>query len=264
MNDLQIYENPEFGKIRVTVDEDGQPLFVAADVCRALDVKNNRDALGRLDEDEKGVVSTDTPGGAQQMTAVTEAGLYVLVLGSRKPEARAFKRWVTHEVLPAIRKHGGYLTPEKLSETLLNPDVLIQLATNLKEEQERSKRMRDLAALYAWELSAAIPKVEYFDALVEKNLLCSIRETAKLLGMPEKTFTRWLMDKHFLYRSKGGKLLPYASCEPGLFAVKECGDPNSKWFGPMTFITPRGRETFRLLLQKGIERTLSISMPGQN
>lgn len=135
MGELKIFENPKFGKVRV-VERDGEPWFVAADVCRALDISNSRDAVGRLDEDEKGVVSTDTPGGKQEMSAVNEAGLYNLTLGSRKPEAKAFKRWVTHEVIPSIRKHGAYMTPETIEEAMLNPDFIIKLATNLKKERE--------------------------------------------------------------------------------------------------------------------------------
>lgn len=106
MNELQIFESAQFGQVR-TVQKDGEPWFVAADVCRALDVRNNRDALSRLDNDEKGVVLTDTLGGNQEMSIVNEPGLYSLVLGSRKPEAKAFKRWITHEVIPSIRRHGA-------------------------------------------------------------------------------------------------------------------------------------------------------------
>lgn len=103
----KIFKNPGFGQVR-TIVRDDEPWFVAADVCRALEVSNSRDAVARLDEDEKGVVLTDTPGGRQEMTIVNEPGLYSLVLGSRKPEAKAFKRWITHEVIPTIRKTGAY------------------------------------------------------------------------------------------------------------------------------------------------------------
>ena len=111
MNDLQVFENPDFGQVR-TVTKDGEPWFVAADVCRALEVGNSRQALSRLDDDEKGVISTDTPGGEQKMSIVNEPGLYSLVLGSRKPEAKNFKRWITHEVIPSIRKTGSYSIQE--------------------------------------------------------------------------------------------------------------------------------------------------------
>lgn len=101
---------------------EGEPWFVAADVCKALSIANNRDALSRVDEDEKGVASTDTPGGEQQVAIINEPGLYSLVLGSRKPEARAFKRWITHEVVPTIRRHGAYMTQDVLERAISDPD----------------------------------------------------------------------------------------------------------------------------------------------
>ena len=110
MNRIQVFENQDFGQLR-TVMVDGEPWFVAADVCRALELGNTAQALTRLDVDEKGVILNDTPGGKQEMSTVNEPGFYSLVLGSRKPEAKAFKRWVTHEVLPALRKTGRYTMP---------------------------------------------------------------------------------------------------------------------------------------------------------
>lgn len=114
-NELQVFNSSEFGNVRV-VQVGGEPWFVAADVCRALKISNSRDAVARLDDDEKGIGSTDTLGGKQGMQIINEPGLYTLVLGSRKPEAKAFKRWVTHEVLPAIRKTGSYKTPKQSSD----------------------------------------------------------------------------------------------------------------------------------------------------
>lgn len=113
MNEMQIFEREEFGQIRTTTI-DGEPWFVASDVCRALEI--DRTAARRLDDDEKGVRSIHTPGGPQDVTIVNEPGLYTLVLGSRKPEAKAFKRWITHEVLPSIRKTGAYATDSRLME----------------------------------------------------------------------------------------------------------------------------------------------------
>ena len=108
---VKTFQNERFGAVRV-VECNGEPWFVASDVCRALSIINSRDAIARLDDDEKGVVSTDTPGGMQNMTVTNEPGLYTLVLGSRKPEAKAFKRWITHEVIPSIRKTGSYSVPQ--------------------------------------------------------------------------------------------------------------------------------------------------------
>lgn len=125
MNEMQIFEREEFGQMRTTTI-DGEPWFVAADVCRALEIGNSRQAVARLDDDEKGVISTDTLGGKQEITIINEPGLYTLVLGSRKPEAKAFKRWITHEVLPSIRKTGAYATDARLLEAA-------QLLANCKQ-----------------------------------------------------------------------------------------------------------------------------------
>lgn len=120
---LKAFENNEFGTLRVIrKDEDGSFWFVAADVCRALDIGNSRQALTRLDEDEKGVISNDTPGGRQEMSTVNEPGLYSLVLSSRKPEAKAFKRWITHEVIPTIRKTGEYSAPMQKESRAVLPE----------------------------------------------------------------------------------------------------------------------------------------------
>ena len=130
---LQIFKNEEFGKIRV-IEIDNEPWFVAIDICNALDLSNPTVAVQRLDEDERAKFNL----GRQGVTnIVNEYGLYNLILASRKPEVKKFKRWVTHEVLPSIRKHGAYMTPEKIEEVLMNPDTIIQLATALKEEQQR-------------------------------------------------------------------------------------------------------------------------------
>ena len=131
MNEIRLFEHGEFGQLRI-VERDGEHWFVAKDVCSALGLGNNRQAVSRLDEDEKRVISSDTPGGKQELQAVNEPGLYSLVLSSRKPEAKAFKRWVTHEVLPAIRKDGGYMvardeTPEEtMARALLMADSTIR------------------------------------------------------------------------------------------------------------------------------------------
>lgn len=121
MNQLQIFENQDFGRLR-TVMVDGEPWFVAADVCRALEISNTSQAITRLDDDEKGVILNDTPGGKQEMSTVNEPGFYTLVFGSRKPEAKAFKRWVTHEVLPTLRKTGSYeiSTPTEIASVSKN------------------------------------------------------------------------------------------------------------------------------------------------
>lgn len=124
------------------VDVNGEPWFVAKDVCECLDIGNSRDAVAALDEDEKGVDSIDTPGGAQEMSIISEAGLYSLILRSRKPEAKAFKRWITHEVLPAIRKTGGYGQWNLPRVPKSFPDALRMIA-DIEEEKQLALEQRD-------------------------------------------------------------------------------------------------------------------------
>ena len=134
-NGIQVFENSDFGKVRV-VERNGEPWFVAADVCRALDVVNSRDAVARLDTDEKNtVVLTDGTPGNPQKTVVNEPGLYTLILGSRKPEAKAFKRWITHEVIPSIRKTGTYST--RKPDSYMIDDPIARAQRWIEEAQER-------------------------------------------------------------------------------------------------------------------------------
>ena len=149
---IQTFTNKDFGYVRV-VDVQVEPWFVAADVCKALEIEKTDRALSRLDDDEKGAHSVSTLGGKQKVAIVNEPGLYSLVLGSRKPEAKAFKRWISHEVIPSIRKHGAYMTPEKLREVILSPDVMIEVCMNLKAEQEKNKQLTAVNKALADEIS---------------------------------------------------------------------------------------------------------------
>nr|DAT79730.1 MAG TPA: repressor domain protein [Caudoviricetes sp.] len=218
MNELKTFQNPKFGTIRTTTIN-GEPWFVAVDVCKALEIQNNRDAISRLDDDEKNtVVLTDGNRGNPNMTIVNEPGLYALVLGSRKPEAKAFKRWITHEVIPTIRKHGAYMTPEKVEEILLNPDTIIKLATELKEERERT------AALNA-KIKADKPYTEFGAAIAANSDAILVRDFAKLLHndgikMGEKRLYKWLRENGFLMQTAPTK--PYQKyVDMGWFRVDE-------------------------------------------
>ena len=246
-SDMQIFKNETFGEIRTAVI-DGEPWFVAVDVCRALEIVNSRDALTRIDEDEKGVVLTDTPGGKQEVTTVNEPGLYSLVLGSRKPEAKVFKRWITHEVIPSIRKTGGYIAgQETMSDVELMARALI-VAQNVIEEKNRQ-----ISGLTEENLLMK-PKAEYFDDLVDRKLLTNFRDTAKEFHIGQKRFIAFLTDNGYAYRDAKGRILPHQKhVDAGLFELKECRSERSRWAGMQTLITPRGRETFRLLLNDNTE-----------
>lgn len=209
-------------------------------------------AVGRLDEDEGGRIEIAHPQSSDktiEVYIVNEPGLYALVLGSRKPEAKAFKRWITHEVLPSIRKHGAYMTPEKIEEALLNPDTIIQLATALKDEQSKNRALQAENSELTVQRQIMAPKAEYFDELVERNLLTNFRETAKQLQIGPKQFVNFLLEHKYVYRDKRGKLMPYAQhADNGLFEIKECYNDKTEWSGTQTLVTPKGRETFRLLM----------------
>ena len=248
-NHLMIFENPEFGAVR-SILIDGDPWFVAADVCKALEIEKTNRALSRLDDDEKGAHSVSTPGGRQRMSIISESGLYSLILGSRKPEARAFKRWVTHEVIPAIRKTGGYIAGEaEMTDDELLSRALLVMQEKLRQREVRLGKAEMENARLTVENQTMAPKADYFDALVDRNLLTNFRETAKQLGIREQHFIRYLIDHGYIYRDKRGKLMPTAKKNNGLFEVKECTNDKTNWSGTQTMITPKGRETFRLLTQ---------------
>lgn len=236
MNELQIFSNPAFGEIRVT-DQNGEPWFVAADVCRALDIGNPTQAIVRLDSDESTLISNE----GREMNIISEPGLYALVLGSRKPEAKAFKRWVTHEVIPSIRRTGGYIAGAES----MTPEELMAKALTVAQKTLADREAR--LSVLTVENQIMQPKAEYFDELVDRNLLTNFRETAKQLGVPPKKFVQFLLDKKYVYRDKRGKLMPYEDKNKGLFEIKEQFNEKTQWAGTQTLVTPKGRETFRLL-----------------
>lgn len=239
MNELKIFENPQFGEIRV-IEQGGEPWFVAADVCRALEHSNVSMALDRLDDDEKAKLNLGLSGGPTN--CVNEPGLYSLALGSRKPEAKAFKRWITHDVIPSIRRTGGYISgQEEMSAEELMARALTVAQKVLADREAR------LSALTV-QNQIMQPKADYFDELVERNTLTNFRETAKEIGAKPRAFVKFLLEKKYIYRNQRGKLMPYQPhLDGGLFEVKECYNDKTSWSGTQTLVTPKGRETFRLL-----------------
>ena len=177
MEEIQVF-NYSGNQVRTTVRNE-EPWFVAADVCKVLDIKNSRDAMERLDPDEKDVAITDTLGGGQKMTIVNEPGLYSLILTSRKPEAKVFKRWVTHEVIPSIRKNGGYMRgQEEMSDDDLLARALVVAQNVLKEREKR--------------LAALEPKAEYCTKVLNSGELLTVTTIAKDYGMSAVNFNKLL------------------------------------------------------------------------
>ena len=246
MSNIQIF-NYQSNEVR-TVEMGGEPWFVLKDVCNILGISKYRDTAARLDADERGSVEVDTLGGTQQVIAVNESGLYHVILRSDKPEAAPFRKWVTSEVLPSIRKNGGYIAgQEQLSPQELMAKALMVAQKTLADREARISELTAQNSQLNVEKQIMQPKAEYFDELVDRNLLTNFRETAKELGIKPKAFVAWLLDKKFLYRDQKGKLLPREDKNNGLFEVKEAKNDKTQWSGVQTLITPKGRETFRLL-----------------
>ena len=244
MNDLTIFKNDRFGEIRTTV-KDGELLFVAADICKALDI--DRTQTRRLDEDEKGVCSMHTPGGDQEIAAVTESGLYSLVLGSRKPEAREFKRWITHDVIPTIRKTGGYVSDEK---------TFVDTYLPFADDSTKALFGQTLSALKQAnaKIAADAPKVLFADAVSTAKTSILIGELAKLLkqngvDVGQNRLFDWLRSKGYLIRRRGSdyNMPTQRAMELGLFEIKETSIAHSDGHTTVNKtpkVTGRGQQYF--------------------
>lgn len=245
MNELQNIDGFN-AKIYGTAEN---PLFLAKDIASLLEHSDSNKLIRKVDDDEKVRNIVPTLGGNQETWFLTEDGLYEVLMTSRKPQAKVFKKKVK-EILKTIRKHGAYMTDSKLEEALLNPDTLINLATQLKQEREEKAQLRALNSTLAVENQIMQPKAQYFDDLVERNLLTSFRDTAKMLNVSQKRFIDWLLEHKYIYRDKRGKLVHYARYDKTLFEMKEVKGATSSWKGTQTLVTPTGRETFNLLLNE--------------
>ena len=250
MTDLQIFNNDQFGQIRTTV-KDGAPLFVAADVCRALDIGNPSQAVTRLDSDETTLISNE---GGREVNAVTESGLYSLVLGSRKPEAKAFKRWITHDVIPAIRKTGGYVSNEQqFVETYLpfadaNTKALFgQTLAQLRAANEKLEQQK--------------PKVLFADAVSAAHTSILVGELAKLLkqngvDIGQHRLFQYLRENGYLIKRRGTdyNMPTQYAMERGWFEIKETaithGDGHTS-VNKTPKVTGKGQQYFINLFLKG-------------
>lgn len=244
MNKVTIFKYEENKLVR-TMDISGEPWFVLKDVCDVLGLSTPARVAERLDSDEVSQAHLiDSVGRSQEMTIISESGLYNVILRSDKPEAKPFRKWVTAVVLPSIRKNGGYIAgQEELSPQELMAKALLVAQKTLTD---RDARIKELTA----QNQIMQPKAEYFDELVARNLLTNFRETAKELGIKEKDFVGWLLEHKYIYRDQKNKLMPYAAKNNGLFEVKERTGRHNDWAGTKTLITPKGRETFRLLCKE--------------
>ena len=252
MNGIQVFQNHHYGRIRAMCDENGEPLFVAKDICAILDLGNPRSSIALLDDDEKGVHSVDTPGGKQQMTTVTEPGFYKLVMRSRKSEAKAFQRWVTHEVLPALRRDGGYMVArDETPEQTMARAVLLAQAT--------IDRQRDRIA----ELE---PKALFADAVAASDGTCLIGELAKMMRqngveVGQNRLFAMLREDGYLGNVGQNRNVPtQRAMDLGLFRIKETAVTHSD--GHVTIsrtpkVTGKGQQYFVKRYCGGLQQVLA-------
>ncbi len=247
MNELQVFNNAELGSVRTTTIN-GEPFFVGKDVASILGYSNGRKALiDHVDAEDKGVTKCDTLGGTQELTVINESGLYSLILSSKLPNAKKFKRWVTAEILPTIRKHGAYLTTETLEEVMNDPDAWIRVLTELKNERSQKEKLQI-------EVTESKPKVIFADAVAVSDTTILIGELAKLLkgngiDIGQNRLFERLRQEGYLIKRKGTdyNAPTQMAMELGLFKVKETVIQHSDGhtsISKTTKVTGKGQQYF--------------------
>ena len=244
MNQMEIFKNPEFGSVRV-IEENGKYLFCGVDVAKALGYTKPQNAIDRHCPHalkrgigvQTGKKADGTPAVQMvEMLFIPEGDVYRLIVHSKLPSAERFERWVFDEVLPSIRKHGAYMTKEKLWEVATSPEALMKLCSDLLAEREKNAALRaDNARLKG--------KAAYYDLFIDLHHSTNLRTTAKELVVPERQFVRFLLEQRFVYRTPSGCVLPYAkSSNEGLFCVKDYYRNGHS--GSYTLVTPKGKLYF--------------------
>lgn len=249
MNNLQIFKNADFGEIR-TVTIDNEPWFVGKDVATALGYGEGKSPVNAVakyvDLEDKGVTKMMTPGGMQDTTIINESGVYALVFSSKLPKAKEFKRWITSEVIPSIRKHGAYMTPETLEAAILNPDTMIQLCTALKDEQNKRRALEV-------KVSEDAPKVLFANAVETSQTSILIGDLAKLIkqngvDIGQKRLFQWMRDSGYLIKNGNSRNMPtQKAMDAKLFEIKErtIANPDGTTFICRTpKVTGKGQQFF--------------------
>ena len=198
-NNIKVFENSEFGKVRTVILND-EPWFIGKDVTDILGYQNgSRDINRHVDEDDRQNYQNGTFESNRGMAIINESGLYSLILSSKLPTAKKFKRWVTSEVLPSIRKHGAYMTEDTIKKAMTEPDFIIKLATELKKEREQNKQLTETCSQQQQVIGELKPKADYVDRILKSNSLVTITQIAKDYGMSGQGMNKVLHDLHIIY-----------------------------------------------------------------
>ena len=239
-NKIEIFKNEQFGEVR-TILEGEKVLFCAADVAKALGYTNPNKAVN---DHCRAITKRSTPisGKVQSINFIPEGDVYRLIIRSKLPAAEKFELWVFDEVIPTIRKTGGYMTDSLLERIQKEPAVIVEFAQALILEKNRVKTLE-------CELNTAKPKADYYDAFINPDDCTNIRTTAKELKIPERKFVQFLLREKYLFRSPSGQLLPYnKDSNAGLFIVRDF--VTYCYTGSQTYFTPKGKEVIRMKFQK--------------
>lgn len=242
MNNITIFNSPEFGDIRTELIN-GEVWFVGKDVTDILGYQNgSRDINRHVDEEDRHKVMLFDGNQDKETIIINESGLYSLILSSKLESAKRFKHWVTSEVLPTIRRTGSYSINERKPDSYMIEDPVERAKRWIEEQEEKQKLIETV--------QEQTPKAEYFDSLVNSNLLTNFRDTAKELGYSQTEFTGWLIAKGYIYKDSKGILKPYETYrKQGLFQMKDFKNPYNHFTGTRTLVTVKGKNTFRLLMQ---------------
>lgn len=203
MQDIQIFNNVEFGKVR-TITKNNEVWFVATDICKALDLSNPSMAVLKVDDDERSKFNLGRQG---SVNIINEYGLYNLVLASRKKEAKLFKRWIIHEVIPSIRKHGIYATSQTIDNMLADPDNAIKVFSTLKEERQQRIALEQENKEQTKVIEAMKPIKQYYDDVLTAKSAMNITQIAKQYGLSGKKLNEILNQEKIIYKSNGAWVL---------------------------------------------------------
>lgn len=261
MNELQVFNSAEFGSVRTTVIN-GEPMLAGKDIAEILGYTNPLKAVrDHVDDEDKGVNEMDTPGGRQEVVFINESGFYSLILRSQLPQAKKFKRWVTHEVLPAIRKHGMYA----IDEIIANPDLAINALLALKAERERNSQLELTAAFQRQQIAELQPKASYYDLILQNKSTVPVTQIAKDYGMSARSFNELLHTLGIQYRFRKTWLLYQEYAEQGYTQSRTYALDADKSV-MHTYWTQKGRLfLYDLLKSEGIlpviEREVELDVP---